>query len=414
MRMAPPRHTQYLNLMHVLLQLSTTFLSSWNSNNAGSVHALSNSLSTKTPGRRSQYQNLHHQTRQYGLTTHKEIASFRSFLSGPLSSSSLYSSSIKGVDTDFKQSDNKNNKNDDDDEDDAADDDFSKLNEWERLKVGYNDVISGRAIDLSAWKKLATIEDIIGIFALVPLSIESAYTAISGTVDTNHYLVCAVTTFICGLAHWKMSYDIPRDYRAPRLAEYKTVYEFSALYLLAFSWFLWRITPAFPTSLESFDILGCIFLSMITIYGFVDGFFSKKELEEANQPGYVGKLEPSDEAYRAQAQLYLTGNIVINVLACLFVPFAWTLAIRGTGWWERVQHLHACELGFLGVSVLVAIVGDIAGTLLLRLKQQGLLTSEPGIVVIGIISNIVLLLFPEIIFNTIYNSQVSEVGFYWE
>ena len=59
-----------------------------------------------------------------------------------------------------------------------------------------------------------------------------------------------------------------------------------------------------------------------------------------NDSAYDGVLLPSSESYQKQAQLYLTGNVAINGLACLFIPFAWTLTVRGTVWWDRVQALH--------------------------------------------------------------------------
>jgi hypothetical protein len=152
----------------------------------------------------------------------------------------------------------------------------------------------------------------------------------------------------------------------------------------------------------------------VTLYGFLYGFYGKKLLQDANTEGYEGILIPSDPDYQAQAQLYLTGNIAINGLACLFLPFAWTVAFRGTEWWDRVQTLHPNEAAFLGVSILVASLGDVAGNFLLRMQELKVFRSESAIVVCGITSNLVLLLFPEIIFNTLHSSGVSEVGFYWE
>ena len=52
--------------------------------------------------------------------------------------------------------------------------------------------------------------------------------------------------------------------------------------------------------------------------------------------------------------------------------------------------------------------------LLLRLKELDIVKSQPSIVVLGILSNVLLLLFPEIVFNILYTSGISEVGFYWE
>ena len=85
--------------------------------------------------------------------------------------------------------------------------------------------------------------------------------------------------------------------------------------------------------------------------------------------------------------------------------------LRGTEWWERVQSLHPNQAALMGVSILVAIVGDTSGNLLLRMQQLRFFQSEAAIVVCGVT---LLLLFPEIIFHTLYSSGVSEFGFYWE
>jgi hypothetical protein len=297
----------------------------------------------------------------------------------------------------------------------TASDESGTNKELEGLQVGLQDLLQGRAIDTgNAAALVGTPHDAIGVVAHLPLIFESIRTAVTGQIHPEFYQFAAFSTFSCAVAHGIMSYDSERDYRAPRLAEFKTVYEFSALYLVPFSWLLWRITPVFPSSWEVFDVPACLALTIVTLYGFLYGFYGKKLLQDANNEGYEGILIPSDPEYQAQAQLYLTGNIAINGLACLFLPFAWTLAFRGTEWWYRVQTLHPNEAAFLGVSILVAILGDVAGNFLLRMQELDVFRSESAIVVCGITSNLVLLLFPEIIFNTLYNSGVSEVGFYWE
>ena len=293
----------------------------------------------------------------------------------------------------------------------------AKKSAWEELKVGFRQIVTLEAFDPAYIGGLASAEDIIGIIIHVPLLQQAFQTAFTGQVDGAAYAQCALFTFITSLAHSKMWLDEPRDLRAPRLAEPHTVYEFSALYLIPFSWLLYRITPMYPMALEGpLDIAGCIALSAITIYGWAYAVFGKTLLRRVNDPnsGYSGTLQPSSEEYQMQAQLYLTGNIVINSLACLFLPFAWTLAIRGNEWWTRVQDLHPNQGAFLGVSILVAILGDTSGNLLLRLQQLKVTTSVRALVVMGILSNIVFLLFPEIIFNVIYMGGISEIGFYWE
>ena len=285
----------------------------------------------------------------------------------------------------------------------------------DRLKVGWEELVDGTAFGSTDVSRLRTLEDTIGVAGHFPLIFESIRTAVTGQFYTSGYTVCACTTILISFSHLKMTLDTTRDFRAPRLAEYRSVYEFSALYLIPFAWLQWRMTDSFPIAFEAADHIMCVFFSLITIYGFVYGIYGKKLLDEVNnKEGYEGVLLPSSKEYQAQAQLYLTGNVTINALACLFIPFAWTLAFRGTEWWERVQQLHPNQAAFLGLSVLVATIGDVSGNLLLRLKELDLIKSKSSIVVMGILSNVLLLLFPEIVFNSIYNSGVSEIGFYFE
>lgn len=286
----------------------------------------------------------------------------------------------------------------------------------ERLRNGWQDILAGDAFD---WKRasrlLASPEDVVGVLGNLPLIAESIRTAFTGQFSEGGYAICAGTALLTSLSHLKMTLDTPRDFRAPRLAEYRSVYEFSALYLVPFSWLLWRITATFPSELEVLDPLMSALFSIVTVYGVGYAIYGKGLLDRVNNdPTYQGILQPSSEEYQKQAQLYLTGNVTINGLACLFIPFAWTLTMRGTGWWERVQSLHPNEAAFMGLSLLVATIGDVSGNLLLRLKELGIVRSQPSIVVMGILSNFWLLLFPEIVFNNIYSSGISEIGFYWE
>ena len=133
-----------------------------------------------------------------------------------------------------------------------------------------------------------------------------------GRVDAQAYAIAALCTALTGLAHAKMCWDEPRDYRAPRLAEAHTVYEFSALYLLPFSWLLFRITDAYPQSLESWDPVGCLALSAITTYGWAGAVYGKILLNQVNDPTseYEGILQPSSMEAQTQAQLYLTLSLI--------------------------------------------------------------------------------------------------------
>mgnify|MGYP001279992626 CR=1 FL=1 len=49
-----------------------------------------------------------------------------------------------------------------------------------------------------------------------------------------------------------------------------------------------------------------------------------------------------------------------------------------------------------------------------EMKELNLVKSQPSIVAMGIVSNVGLLLFPEIVFYPLYASGISEVGFYFE
>jgi hypothetical protein len=237
-------------------------------------------------------------------------------------------------------------------QDDASTEETFNGNETEldRLENGWKLLSNGKAFDSSGVSRLATPEDIFGFVGHFPLIFESLRTAFTGQLSTPGYLACACTTLLTSIAHSKMTMDSPRDFRAPRLAEYRTVYEFSALYLIPFAWLIWRITDAFPHELEVADPVMSLSLSAITLYGFAYAFYGKKMLDDVNnKAGYEGNLQPSSPEYQAQAQLYLTGNIVINGLACLFIPFSWTLTFRGTEWWERMQSLHPNQAAFIGL-----------------------------------------------------------------
>ena len=288
--------------------------------------------------------------------------------------------------------------------------------ELDRIQAGWSDLINGRAFDGSQVSRLATPEDVIGVVGHLPLIAESLRTAFTGQLSTTGYELCAASTLVTALAHLKMALDTPRDFRAPRLAEYRSIYEFSAIYLFLFAWLLWRVTEAFPEELAVADpLMSALFTACTAIYGVAYLLYGKGLLDRVNNdPAYDGVLRPSSESYQKQAQLYLTGNIFINGLACLFIPFAWTLTVRGTGWWDRVQALHPNQAAFMGLSLLVATLGDVSGAFLVRLKELNLVKSQSSVVVMGILSNVWLLLFPEIVFNILYTSGISEVGLYWE
>ena len=147
--------------------------------------------------------------------------------------------------------------------------------ELDRLQLGWSDLVNGRAFDGSQVSRLATPEDFIGVVAHIPLIAESLRTAFTGQFSTTGYALCAASTLVTALAHLKMMLDTPRDFKAPRLAEYRSVYEFSAAYLVPFAWLQWRVTAAFPQELAAADPLMSALFTAVTIYGVTYALYGK-------------------------------------------------------------------------------------------------------------------------------------------
>jgi hypothetical protein len=287
--------------------------------------------------------------------------------------------------------------------------------ELDRLIYGWSQITQGKALDTSNLSKLLTPEDVIATLAIVPLSVESIHTAFRGQVTPESYVLCSIVALTCSAAHTKMYFDTPRDWRCPRLGELRTVYQYSPLFSIPFAWMLVRITSVFPPSLEILDYPMAIATSGVALYGLIGGFIGKRALDnQGTDTANGGYLLPSDAETRNGAQLYLTGNIVLNVLVALFIPFVWVLSFKGTEWWHHVEENHVHEAAFFGVSILVALLGNASGNLLARFQQLGIVKSPEVLVVSGILSNFVLLIMPEVFFNVIYHSGLSEIGLYWE
>ncbi|KAJ1413441.1 hypothetical protein B484DRAFT_455068 [Ochromonadaceae sp. CCMP2298] len=243
----------------------------------------------------------------------------------------------------------------------------------------------------------------------------SITTSLGGTFDNNLYLTCAVSALLTAFAHFSLYQKTPRDFRSPRLGEENTIYELSTIYLLPFSWLLFRINPLFPETLAAADIPMAALLTAVVVYGCAGAVVGKYFLPSADGSRPLASfLQPADAAYVRQCQLLLSGNAAINVLALLFVPFTWTLVIRGTEWWARVCSLHPNQAAFLGLSVLAAIVGDSSGVVALRLLRKDVITSTAAVVVLGLVSNALLLIVPEVVFRIFYAQGVSELNFYWQ
>ena len=147
--------------------------------------------------------------------------------------------------------------------------------ELDRLQLGWSDLVNGRAFDGSQVSRLATPEDFIGVVAHIPLIAESLRTAFTGQFSTTGYALCAASTLVTALAHLKMMLDTPRDFKAPRLAEYRSVYEFSAAYLVPFAWLQWRVTAAFPQELAAADPYMSALFTAVTIYGVTYALYGK-------------------------------------------------------------------------------------------------------------------------------------------
>jgi len=292
-----------------------------------------------------------------------------------------------------------------------------EISELDRLINGWSQITQGKALDTSNLRKLLTPEDIIAILAIVPLSVESVHTAFKGQITPESYVLCSVVAMTCSAAHTKMYLDTPRDWRCPRLGELRTVYQYSPLFSIPFAWMLVRITSVFPPPLEVLDYPMAMATTGVTLYGLIGGYIGKRALDKQGtdtDTANGGYLLPSDAETRNGAQLYLTGNIVLNVLVALFIPFVWVLAFKGTEWWHHVEENHVNEAAFFGVSILVALLGNASGNLLARFQQLGIVKNPEVLVVSGILSNLVLLIMPEVFFNVIYHSGTTEIGLYWE
>ena len=171
----------------------------------------------------------------------------------------------------------------------AQEDDSTEL---DRIQAGWSDLISGRAFDGSQVSRLATPEDVIGVVGHLPLIAESLRTAFTGQLSTTGYELCAASTLVTALARLKMTLDTPRDFRAPRLAEYRSVYEFSVVYLFLFAWLQWRVTEAFPEELAVADpLMSALFTACTAIYGVAYLLYGKGLLDRVNNdPAYSGVL----------------------------------------------------------------------------------------------------------------------------
>jgi hypothetical protein len=98
------------------------------------------------------------------------------------------------------------------------------------LGQGFSLLRNGQ-VKLGGLDTLVTVEDAVMLVGLIPLTTTSLVTAFTGTFFSEQfYLVCAVVSVATGFAHWRMYETAQRDWRAPRLGEARTTYQYSAIY----------------------------------------------------------------------------------------------------------------------------------------------------------------------------------------
>eukprot|EP01038_Epipyxis_sp_PR26KG_P004085 gene4085-5833_t len=264
---------------------------------------------------------------------------------------------------------------------------------------------------------------------LIVMSITSFEMAIDGSLNNILLNTSGIFASITAIIHALISLATPRDFTVPRLADSKTIYEISALFLVGFSWLLFRLTPfPFFSFSHSLDIIMTISISLFLIYQFVFYIIGKMKILDANSKSKI--IQQS----MVNAELLLNGNGVLASLTCLFVPFIWTYSIRGIDWWTRVQSIYPNQAAYMCISVLVAIIGNNFGMVLFARKQfsdilstknsdklpEELLVSNKSddqflqLVTFGVLSNLFLLLAPEIAFHWLHSAGISEIEFYWQ
>jgi len=254
-------------------------------------------------------------------------------------------------------------------------------------------------------------------FAGLAFMCTNVYTiAISGATNQNYIFFCSILALFTCIAHYSICTKYPLDEFAPRLGSVKSIFEFSSWYLFGYSWLLYRINASsVPDFLFVFDIPMAMFITSILLYSAYFSSVPQKNATDASR----------------DIKLLLDGNFALTILASLFLPFIWTIAIRGQDWWERVQQLHCNQEALMCISVLVAIIGNNAGLLLYTRKDELLkfirstlfmdtifnfksLSSTKLVVISGLVVNFILLIIPEVAFHVLFNEGMSEISFYWE
>jgi hypothetical protein len=266
--------------------------------------------------------------------------------------------------------------------------------------------------ELQPWKanldKLKTPADLWSLVGLVPIILTSVTTSITGQVHDDSYIVaCIVGAIINVFTNIQMYIDAPMQSKVPNLAAYKFVYGYSAALNVPYAWLLYRLSDIYPESLTWVDIPITTVFTALSLYGVLGAFQGKKELKSVDTTG-------EKEDFIDQLDITLSGQVVVNTLGGLFIPLAWNICARGTEWWDRVQSLHINEAGLLNLSILVALIGNITGVMSYRVRETEVITDMKVIVPTGLLLNVVLLLIPEILFFSQFESGVSKLAFYWE
>ena len=254
---------------------------------------------------------------------------------------------------------------------------------------------------------IATIEDAVGIFGLIPIVHSTFSSSVTGELNSIDLTLSSISSLVVGVANFQMFLTAPLDSSAIKFTDYRSIYLFTSLISFILSWLLFRINTSFSDFLQPGDYLGACVFSLILFDGLFYSILGKSELTR-RLASVVSEEEIPIIKYQ---ESLLNGFLVLCILTMSFAPFVWTLAIRGNEWWDRVQILYPHQAAFIGVSLLVIVLGNGLGNTLARFRDKQVL--ELGnIVAIGVALNVLLLLVPEVVFHVLYRSGISEFGFY--
>jgi hypothetical protein len=105
------------------------------------------------------------------------------------------------------------------------------------------------------------------IYSTLFMAFESFNLSVMGVLEKDPLFVCSFLGFITAVIQYRIAAKSPRNERVPRLADTKTIYEFSFYFLLGFSWLLLRISPQSPIStFHQLDLFMAGFISALLLY----------------------------------------------------------------------------------------------------------------------------------------------------